>query len=141
MEKPFSFSDYLTRQSRYAPDTELATLDGRTFWASGPLIDAVAAIVELPGILGDERIYAEWWIEGKIPPSMVQRFSNAGFVDIRETGGMRYFMMSEHVQLIANSMITAYTLPDGEYVYGTRDPRTGRQTRIKHPVAKVISKN
>jgi len=141
MEKPYSYAEHLTMQSRYAPDTEMALPDGRTFWVGGPLLDMVASIVEGPAILGDESVYAEWWMEGRIPPSMVAEFMEAGFVETHERDGMRYFTMSEHVQLIANSMIAAREFPDGEIVYGVRDPRTGRKTRISHPIPRIIGHN
>jgi hypothetical protein len=140
-ERQYSWQDRLLYQSRYAPDTELALIDGSTFWAAGPLIDVVASIVERYAILGDFSIYAEWWMENKIPQQIVEDFLHAGFVHLQERDGTIYFIMSEHIQLIAASMVVRVTDEDGTYLYGTRDPRTGKKTRLAHPIPRLYSSN
>lgn len=140
-ERPYSWQERILYQSRYAPDTELSLADGRTFWAAGPLIDVVASIVERYAVAGNFNVYAEWWVEDRIPQIVVEDFLNAGFVHLQQRGDTMYFIMSEHIQLIANSMIVRVETEDGTYLYGTRDPRTGRTAYLTHPVPRLHADN
>jgi hypothetical protein len=130
-------SDYvhdLVRESIEAPDTEVSLPDGRTFWVSGRLLDALAYVIEIPMMNGDWQVYKEWFDIGG-DSLLAQELLGSGFGYIQHMNGEHYISFSKPVGLLLGAMVVRNA---ENTVFGIRDPRTGKQSLLKHPVSRVI---